>query len=169
MRYTVATIEWSKTWKRSKESLHVDFKVGSEDKVVQIHVASSNLGSLEAEVCMTQKIEKWTFERQGNGVAETGKDLKFEAPYDYPDPKSWKNAKVKRVLSKNRKDVESCLQGATGVTVTIYVGQGGVVLTSGAASEQVGNRESAACLAKAVRKWMFPNPGPDLAKVSLSF
>ena len=65
--------------------------------------------------------------------------------------------------------MERCLGGKTGVELTMYVGQGGVVLSSGAATATSDLKDEARCLARASLGWTFPNPGEDTAKVKHQF
>ncbi len=144
-------------------------QVGDGDRVVQAYIDQSDLGSIEAERCMLRKVGFLTFERQGDGVATITKEIILEAPYDHGRPGSFDEATVDKIVEENISDVERCVGGKSGIHLTAYVGKGGMVLSSGAAVDQYELLDSASCIAKAVRKWQFPNPGPDLAKVYVTF
>ncbi|MDJ0765870.1 MAG: hypothetical protein QNJ97_23000 [Myxococcota bacterium] len=144
-------------------------QVGQGNRVVEVYIRDSDLGSLDAEMCMLRCIQGFTFERQGSGIAHVSKRLVFEAPYDHPDPLVWEGPRVQKVVRQHRANVKQCLGQTKGVHVTLYVGKGGMVLSAGAASDDVAQKEAGACLAQAVLNWTFPDPDPNLAKVHLSF
>jgi hypothetical protein len=144
-------------------------QVGDGGKVVDVNIISSNLGSLEAEKCMLSKIERFKFKLQGKGIAHFTKDMTLEAPYDPPKPMTWENQVVSGIIDEHRSDVERCLRGETGIELTLWVGRGGVVLSSGVATQSSDLKDEAYCLAEACRRWTFPDPGGEVAKVERKF
>jgi hypothetical protein len=150
-------------------SLEIALQVDPSGKVAEATLPHSDLGSLEAERCILNKVRGFAFQRSGCGMAYIKKELSFEAPYDPEEPLHWGRAVVAQTLYEHAGDVERCLNGETGIDIVIYVGKGGVVWSSGASAESFSKLEAARCLAMACRRWEFKDPGDDLAKVRLNF
>jgi hypothetical protein len=55
------------------------------------------------------------------------------------------------------------------VQLTVYVGRGGAVVSSGATADAFEKAGAAACLAEAARAWAFPDPGVKTAKATIGF
>ncbi|MCP4601002.1 MAG: AgmX/PglI C-terminal domain-containing protein [Proteobacteria bacterium] len=144
-------------------------QVDTSGSVVQAHIKRGDLGSLETEKCMVNKVERFMFRRQGSGIAHVTKELTLEAPYDPAEPNTWGDTVVKEIVNQNQIDVDKCLGGRTGVQLTIYVWTGGVVASAGASTETHELRDAGYCLAKAARNWTFPDPGQNVVKMSLDF
>ena len=66
-------------------------------------------------------------------------------------------------------ELEACLDGSSGYSLTIYVGTGGTVQSTGATPPDADHQDVADCLAAAAATWVFEDPGPGGAKVTLDF
>ncbi len=144
-------------------------QVDASGSVIEAYLREGDLGSVEAEKCILNRVLRFTFERQGGGIAHVTKELVLEAPYDPPVSTTWRDSVIQEVLRENEQDASRCLGGRTGVQLTLYVGSGGVVLSAGAATETYELQEAGYCLAEAARGWKFPDPGPELFKQPISF
>lgn len=151
--------------------LRFEIQVASDGTVDSAFISSSTLGSIDTESCMLDLVEQFHFERAPGGVAVIYYPLTLEAPYDPPEPEIWTNQDVAKVILKNRSDIDACFeQSSSGVHVTLYVGKGGMVLSSGASGETLDAYKSATCLARSAQSWVFSDPGGDeLVKVELDF
>jgi hypothetical protein len=118
---------------------------------------------------MLGKIARLRFPKPGGGRAEVSHSLHLEAPYDPPDPLNWSGAGLDEVVDQHRDDLERCLGGRVGVQLTVYVGSGGRVVSSGATASEFELLGAARCLAEAATAWEFPDPGDKTAKASVSF
>lgn len=151
-------------------SLTFELEVASEGTVNHAFIRESSLGSLETESCMLRKVEGFTFQRQPGGIAVLSYPLELLPAYDHPAPKPLTRADIgDKIDSEYGEDVSGCLNGGSGVVLTFYIGQGGMVLAAGASAYDVDTYESAMCLAKAARGWRFDDPGNDLAKATIDF
>jgi hypothetical protein len=143
--------------------------VDLDGSVYQTYMRDGDLGSLEAESCMLGKVARYSFPKPGGGRAEVSHALELEAPYDPPEPSDWSGAQLAGVVDQHRDDLERCLGGRIGVQLTVYVGSGGRVVSSGATASEFEMYEAARCLAEAAAAWEFPDPGDKTAKASVSF
>ena len=150
-------------------NLRFGLEVASDGSVNHAFISESNLGSLETEGCMLQRIRRFHFQRQPGGVAILSYPLELIPPYDHPPPKVWSREQLGSVLDEHRGEIANCLRGGSGAVVTLYIGQGGVVLSAGAAAADMGAFDGAVCVARAARGWTFSDPGDDLIKVGLDF
>ncbi|MCP4678772.1 MAG: AgmX/PglI C-terminal domain-containing protein [Deltaproteobacteria bacterium] len=149
--------------------VEIAMQVDASGSVIEAYLRGSDLGSVGAEKCILHRASRFTFERQGGGIAHVTKELILEAPYDPPVPTTWRDSVIQEVIRENEPDVVRCLGGRTGVQLTLYVGDGGVVLSAGAATETYELQEAGYCLAEAARSWKFPDPGSELFKQPISF
>ncbi len=149
--------------------IRFDMEVASDGTVSSAFISASDLGSLETESCMLGRVKNLRFKREPGGVAMINYPLTLDAPYDFPEPSAWSNETVGQVLAEHASEVQSCLAGLTGAHVTVYVGKGGMVLSSGASGETAQAYEAAVCVASSVKSWVFSAPTAELAKVRLDF
>ncbi len=147
-----------------------EIEVVSDGSVRKAFISSSDLGSIDAESCMLNRVKGFHFNRAPGGPAILYYPLILEAPYDPAEPKVWGNGDVRNVLEEHADEVDSCLKGNGGVHVTAYVGQGGMVLSAGASGNDMSAYECARCVATAMRRWVFrAPPANNLVKVQLDF
>ncbi len=147
--------------------LEIAMRVDPEGNVMDAYVSKGDLGSLDAETCIVKRVGRFVFKREHGAEAEVSYSLALEAPYDPPPPLHWDMAAVKEVISNHSTDLGTCLKGKTGIHLTLWVGTGGVVLSSGVAVSSYESYQAGLCLAKASRRWTFNDPGKKLAKVRL--
>jgi hypothetical protein len=150
-------------------TIEIALQVDPTGAVAEAYLPHSDLGSLEAESCILKTVRGFTFDRSGCGMAYIKKDMLFDAPYDHGELLQWGRPAVADTLYDHAQDVERCLAGETGMDIVVYVGKGGVVWSSGASAESLQKLQAARCLATAVRRWEFKDPGDDIAKVRLNF
>jgi hypothetical protein len=146
-----------------------ELEVASDGSVNHAFVSQSNVGSIETESCMLKYVRGFRFDRAPGGVAILSYPLELVPPYDHPAPIAWPADKLDPVVAEHREEISGCLGGQSGATVTLYIGQGGVVLSAGASADAVDVYEGAACVARAARGWAFDDPGGKLVKVGLDF
>jgi hypothetical protein len=151
-------------------ALEIAFDVAADGSVASAHLRNGTLGSLDAESCILGVARRIVFPApRGGSRASVVYPLTLEKPYDDPAPAAVGGAQADAVVRAHAADVDRCLGGATGVQLTVYVGKGGRVISSGATSDALGTAEGAACLASAARAWSFPEPGPDGGKATIVF
>jgi hypothetical protein len=146
-----------------------DMEVASDGTINSAFVSSSDLGSSDTESCMLDIVKNLQFKRVSGGLAMINYPLTLDAPYDFPEPSAWTNNTVESVLSEHQSEISGCIQGRSGAHVTLYVGKGGMVLSSGASGDTKEAYESASCIASSAKTWTFSAPLGDLAKVRLDF
>jgi len=143
--------------------------VDLDGSVAEAYLRDGNLGSLAAERCMLGVVERLRFPKPGGGRAEVSYPLVLDAPYDPPEPIAWGPGRTGAAIEEHMDDLERCLGGRTGVRLTLYVGPGGGVVSSGATAGSSEMYDAAECLAEAAAAWAFPDPGPDPAKAVIDF
>ena len=150
-------------------SIEIGMEIDLSGRVSQSYIMTGDLGSLKAETCILNKVGRFNFPRPGGGKAVVSHPLIFEAPYDPPMPASMSTQQAHSTVETYSADMERCLGGNSGVTVTLYVGTDGQVISSGAAAESYEMYEAARCLAEAASSWSFSDPVAKTAKLSLAF
>ena len=152
-------------------SFELVMEVGADGSVLQVYLRDGDLGSRQAEACIVDKVAGFTFPApEGGDKAMISYAMEIEEPYDHPEPHNWGGAKSREVLTEHMEDLEACLEGETGVTLTVYIGRGGKVVSAGATSSSYELYEAGLCLAKAAEVWIYPeDPGERPAKAVLEF
>jgi len=151
-------------------SVVLELDVGPDGSVAAAHLRSGSLGSAATEACIVALAKRLKFPKPSGGShASISYPLTLEEPYGHPAPSALSGSEAKAVADANTADVERCLGGATGVQLTLYVGRGGAVVSSGATSDAFETAGAAACLAEAARAWTFPDPGGKTAKATIAF
>jgi hypothetical protein len=152
-------------------SFELVMEVGADGSVLQVYLRDGDLGSRQAETCIVDKVAGFTFPApEGGDKAMISYAMEIEEPYDHPEPHNWGGAKSREVLTEHMEDLEACLEGETGVTLTVYIGRGGKVVSAGATSSSYELYEAGLCLAKAAEAWIYPeDPGERPAKAVLEF
>ncbi len=151
-------------------SLKFEAEVPESGLVESVFISTSDVGSIETEGCMLNIIKSFRFTRAPGGMAVIYYPMELVAPYEHPGFINWDNGDVSDVIDQHRGEVSECLGGQSGVSVTAYIGKGGVTLSAGAAASTVDAYDAAVCVARAVRGWRFQDPSSEkLAKLSLDF
>jgi hypothetical protein len=151
-------------------SIELVLTVGADGAVTEAYLRNGSLGSADAEECIAALAKRLVFPRpRGGARAEIVYPIALEEPYGHPAPAPLSGAQAKAVADANAADVARCLAGASGVQLTVYVGRGGAVLSTGATSDSAGTADAATCLAEAARAWAFPDPGGATAKATIGF
>jgi hypothetical protein len=149
----------------------VQFKirVGTDGSVRWVLPVQSSIGDRETERCMTDVLQGLRFPQPCGGETETTWGPSFEGGEDARPAVAWDGSRVSTQLSRRRAQLSQCLRGASGANaeVTMYVGQGGRVVTAGAS---ISSNEAAAaidCLVSEVSGWTgLPDPGSYPAKAT---
>jgi len=151
-------------------SVVLELDVGADGSVAQAHLRNGSLGSAAVETCIVGLATRLKFPKPSGGShASISYPLTLEEPYGHPAPSALSGSEAKAVVDANAADVERCLRGATGVQLTVYVGRGGAVVSSGATADAFETSGAATCLAEAARSWTFPDPGGNTAKATIVF
>jgi hypothetical protein len=147
--------------------VEVALRVGLDGSVEEVFLRGGDLGSDAAERCLVEKVGRLSFPEPAGGPAEVSYPLELEAPYDPPRPIDWSGAEIRAAVGENRGDVERCLGGESGVRLTVWVGSGGRVISSGATARSADLWEASRCLAEAAAEWSFPDPKQGIAKATV--
>lgn len=149
-------------------SLEIWMEVGAQGTVDEVYLRDGTLGAKVAEDCIVEVVSRFKFpEPSGGSHAEIIYPMEFEEPYGHPEPHNWGGAKSSEVLKEHSADLERCLGGKSGVKLTLYVYEGGKVVSAGATSETPEMYDAAQCLAQAAMAWIYPDPGERPAKAVL--
>jgi len=149
--------------------VELDFKVKTDGSVRDAFVSSSDLGSQSVHRCLLHKLERFTFPEPHGGDAEVTYALDFELDMAGFDPETWTMNEVAGHIGQVHEEIENCMNGSRGVSLTIYIDMGGRVIETGAASDSPDLMEAADCLCRAAMMWTFPDPGQKMAKITLDF
>ncbi|MFO8072177.1 MAG: AgmX/PglI C-terminal domain-containing protein [Polyangia bacterium] len=147
--------------------VEVALSVALDGSVEEVFLRGGDLGSDTAERCLVEKVGRMSFPEPAGGPAEVSYPLELEAPYDPPEPIDWGGAEIRAAIGENRGDVERCLGGESGVRLTVWVGSGGRVISSGATAQSADLWEASRCLAEAAAEWSFPDPKQGIAKATV--
>ena len=150
---------------------NVTFHVGvsSEGRVEWAFLERADLGLQEVQACMLDAVRGAQFVRPHGGATEAVLPMDWSPPEAVRSPVEWSQVDVESALGGVRPAIDGCLGGATGFSLTLYVAPGGTVAAAGATPPDVARQAQADCLAGAALGWMLPDPGPDGAKVTLTF
>lgn len=143
-------------------------KVNLQGRAEQVHVEKSNLGSYEAERCMTKVLAASPWPKPvGGRIGLARWSIGFDAPDDERPPVNWASEEVASTLaeSSNASAVQSCGGGGP-FEVTAYVETNGSVSSAGIAHSDDTGEEAAVCLIEAVKTMTFESPGSWRAKVT---
>ncbi|MBN2530320.1 MAG: AgmX/PglI C-terminal domain-containing protein [Deltaproteobacteria bacterium] len=127
----------------------------------EIYFEDGSLGSEATQSCVIGKMKRIHFQKPiGGGKAKVRYNFPFEAPYNHPAPFDWSgNEQFLNDLETHREEIDTCLQGKTGVRFIIYIGRGGKVEAAGATAGNQDAYDAGRCISRASKNWMFANPG----------
>lgn len=146
-------------------------RIGTDGFVRWVLPTQSTLGDRATEQCMVEILRGLRFPEPCGGEAETTWGPSFEGGEDVRPAVAWETSRIQQQLTRRRAQLMQCLGAATGASaqVTLYVGQGGRVITAGAAVSTHEADSALACLVHEVSAWRgLPDPGSYPAKVSFT-
>ena len=149
----------------------VQFHVGValDGAVKWAFIESTQLGDHAAQQCMLEVIRGTTFPRPTGGESETVVPLALDPPGDPAWPATWTPNNVATAVAEHQMELDACLDGSSGYSLTIYVASGGTVQSTGATPPDADHQDQADCIAAAAATWLLEDPGPGGAKVTLEF
>ncbi|MBN1770053.1 MAG: AgmX/PglI C-terminal domain-containing protein [Deltaproteobacteria bacterium] len=149
----------------------VRFHVGvaRDGSVKWAFVEASQLGDHAALECMLQVVRGTTFPRPRGGDTEAVFPIELDPPDAVAYPATWTPNQVPEIDGTYRPEIDACLDGSSGYTLTLYLATGGLVQEAGATPPDADHQAQADCLAAAARTWQLADPGPGGAKVTLAF
>jgi hypothetical protein len=146
-------------------SVELSFEVAADGSARDVYFSAGDLGSRVAQECILAAVGRFTFPRpRGGSHAVVTYPMTFEEPYNHPPPLDWSGPRASDVIGAHMDDLERCLGGETGFTLTLYVAAGGKVVSAGATAASFATVERARCLEDAAMSWVFPDPGDRPAK-----
>ena len=150
-------------------SVEFDFIVKLDGSVRNAFISTSNLGSQRVHKCLIRKLKKLQFPEPHGGEAEVTYSMDMLLDMAGAEPKEWTMNDIAEYIGRVHGDIDGCMNSGRGVNLTIYVDMGGRVIETGAASTTHEMQEAADCLSEAAMMWTFPDPGQNMAKISLEF
>jgi hypothetical protein len=149
----------------------VRFHVGvsREGAVTWAFIEASQLGDHAALQCMLDVLRATSFPRPRGGDTEAVFPIELEPPNALSYPATWTPNQLEASVAEHRLELDACLAGSSGYTLTLYIAAGGTILASGATPPDADHQQQADCLAAAAATWVVPDPGPGGAKVTLEF
>jgi hypothetical protein len=134
-------------------------------------IASSQLGDHAALQCMLDVLRASTFPRPQGNDTEALFDIQLEPPNALTYPATWTPNQLEANVAEHGLELDACLNGSSGYTLTLYIAPGGTILATGATPPDADHQQQADCLAAAAATWVVPDPGPGPAgaKVTLEF
>jgi hypothetical protein len=143
--------------------------VARDGSVKWAFVEATQLGDHAAQQCMLDVLRATTFPRPVGGDSEAILPMSLEPPDAVAYPATWTPNDLTAAVEEHRMELDACLNGTTGYTLTLYVAAGGTVQQTGATPPDAEHQDRADCIAAAARTWILQDPGPSGAKVMLSF
>lgn len=146
-------------------------RVGTDGSVRWVLPIQSNIGDRTTERCMAEILQGLRFPEPCGGEAETTWGPTFEGGEDARPAVAWESSRVQTQLTRRRAQLTQCMGAASGASaqVTLYVGQGGRVVTAGASVSAHDADSAIECLVTEVSAWRgLPDPGSYPAKVTFS-
>ncbi|MBI4914673.1 MAG: AgmX/PglI C-terminal domain-containing protein [Acidobacteria bacterium] len=149
----------------------VQFHVGVaiDGAVKWAFIETTQLGDHAAQQCMLEVIRRTTFPRPTGGESETVVPLALEPPGAVSYPATWTPNQVSAAVAAHQMELDACLDGSSGYTLTLYVAAGGTVQSAGATPPDADHQDQADCIVAASATWVLDDPGPAGAKVTLEF
>lgn len=149
----------------------VQFKirVGTDGSVRWVLPLQSSIGDRQTERCMADVLQSLRFPEPCGGETETTWGPSFEGGEDARPAVAWDAARVQTQVNRRRTQLAQCLRSASGANaeVTLYVGQGGRVVTAGASVSTNDASSAIDCLVSEVSGWTgLPDPGSYPAKAT---
>lgn len=146
-------------------------RVGTDGAVRWVLPIQSNIGDRATEQCMAEILQGLRFPEPCGGEAETTWGPTFEGGEDARPAVAWETSRIQQQVTRRRAQLTQCLGAASGASaqVTLYVGQGGRVVTAGASVSTHDADSAIQCLVSEVSAWRgLADPGSYPAKVSFS-
>jgi hypothetical protein len=139
----------------------------SEDGTAKwAYVEDSDLGDRATEKCLTGVVLEAHWPRPDGGDAEAHYSMDLPLQATRP-PNEWSSDRLAGALSRSSGAIDACKGASSSFRATVYVGQGGHVLSAGVAAPGKDDEPKADCLADVLRKLQgLPSPGSWPAKVS---
>lgn len=153
----------------------LQFRVTREGKVKTVQLQESSMGSVEAERCIVTAARTAQFERPRGGEAEFSYTVEFQGRVI---PDAWDPGMVREELDENREALTTIKQGRnkkeqlvapSGLTVTLYIGGRGEVLSVGMTALEEIDEEFADHFVSTLKSIKFERPQSPYAKVTFTW
>lgn len=144
-------------------------RIGTDGAVRWVLPLQSSIGDRSAERCMADVLSGLRFPPPCGGETETTWGPTFEGGEDVRPAVAWESSRVQTQVNRRRAQLTQCLASVSGASadVTLYVGQGGRVVTAGAAVSTHDAASAIECLVNEVSAWRgLPDPGSYPAKAT---
>ena len=149
--------------------VRLDLSVRPDGSVGSVIVGEGDLGSQRVYRCLCREASLLKFPEPHGGETEVSYTMDLTSGEGAETPQIWTADQMAESLGPLSSEISACLEGKTGVSLTLYVDRGGRVVEAGAASASPDLQKGADCLATAALRWSFPDPGKIPAKVTLRF
>jgi hypothetical protein len=145
-------------------------RIGHDGSARYAYIADGDLGDRETEKCLLDVVMGASWPKpDGGGEAEATYSMELPLQGGRP-PNDWNADKVAAALGKHSDAADKCKAGVSGTfRVTMYVGEGGKVLSVGVAVPSKDGEEKSECIVKAMKGMHgLPTPGSWPAKVTFA-
>jgi hypothetical protein len=143
-------------------------RIGRDGSARYAYIADGDLGDRDTEKCLLDIVMGASWPKpDGGGEAEATYSMDLPLMGGRP-PNDWNADKIAAALGKHGNAVDKCKEGVSGTfRVTMYVGEGGKVLSVGVAVPSKDGEEKSECIVKAMKGMHgLPTPGSWPAKVT---
>lgn len=144
-------------------------RIGTDGAVRWVLPLQSSIGDRATERCMADVLSGLRFPQPCGGETETTWGPTFEGGEDARPAVAWESSRVQTQVNRRRAQLTQCLATVSGASadVTLYVGQGGRVVTAGASVSTQDAASAIECLVNEVSAWRgLPDPGSYPAKAT---
>jgi hypothetical protein len=148
----------------------VFLRIAGDGSVRYAFPRQSTLGHHDTEKCIVDALAKKTWPKpEGGDEGQTSKSFGFDLGDDRPAV-AWQPQQLGNAGNALRNALRSCKRnsGTASLSLTLYVGEDGKVVSAGAAVEDEMGIDAIRCAIEAAQGKTFPSPGSYPAKVTLS-
>jgi len=148
-------------------SVTIGFVIAVDGTTRVARIASSDVGDVDAERCMTRIGSGLRFRRPTGGEADVTEQVRVPLDPEVRPPVVWTADRVSRTAGPSIARLATrCRVSGGRVRVTAYVGPGGNVMSVGGFASVPALDSTVSCVAEGVRRLPMPSPGSYPAKVS---
>ncbi len=148
--------------------IDLKIRVGTDGAVRWALPTVSSLGDRETERCMMDRARTLRFDPPCGGEAEVTFPMELAAGEDARPATEWASARMETTVRQHRTALARCRGSVTSaITLTVYAGMDGRVVSAGASVPDDGALPSVDCILHEVTTWRLPLPGSWYARATV--